>query len=287
MNFFVKPGRGVSFSVSIVPVPAHLYRDVYKELERQEPWHMIALEALVKYGLMHPSHRWFVDVRNGSWRGFVYHHEQIVHFAYRKAPPADSALYEFVSMRIPHFHTHGRRDLVRPIVAGLHNRALKLKEASDFVKQTNETKKLIQTTQLQAPAGLHIRTAHPAQLEDLILFFRHTEVADFIETTFLSFLLSESRVLTADYRGRLVGVIMCLKETRRYALIGNLYVQKGLRERGIATLLGRQMVWRCMQRGRQVCFYFSKPELREFYRQAAFRSIGKWVHYEVTSKAVT
>mgnify|MGYP001167312952 CR=1 FL=1 len=257
---------------------------VWEFLNKRDPWHMIALDALWLYGLNHPEHRWFAELRSGRLQGVIYVHGQLVHFAYDEAPDRHSPLYDFLNRHLPQFTTFGKKEIVEPIVKRLPFHRLTHAEKSWFLRQSSETRKRL-NRRVHWPKAVDLRDGRPEDLYALLDMFTGSEFETEIDSRYIHFLLQQRRILVAEYRGSIVGAIMCLKETPRYVLLGNLFVHPQTRNKGIATLLGQQMMLKCMQQGKKVCFFYSKPELKDFYTKAAFQPLGAWVHYSVTSKA--
>lgn len=269
----------------IIPLTAQYTPYVYRFLLDQEPWNMIPLDALIKYGLEHPLHHWSAEYKSGVLVGVLYQNHELLHFAYNKAPETTSPLYSFLHQTAPYFITHGKKELVEAIMGRLLGYNKIVLEECDFVLQSEETAKLVNQT-LPIPTDLRIRQASYTDLQELLAIFKKSSIEDQIDKSLISDLIQHGRVLLAQKQGQIIGSIMKLKETPRYALLGGLFIKPEERSHGIASLLGQKMVLSCTRQGKRICFYYSDKELQRFYKKAAFTKIGQWVTYSATSKAM-
>lgn len=268
----------------LVRIPTADYRTIYSFLDRYDPWHIIALEALIKGGLQHPEQHWFAETIAGKLCGILFAQQYNLHFAYDTVPSVHSPVYAFMEQFYPKFYTHGSEAIVTPIMQRLKHQHTCI-EKSQLVVQTNATLQRIQQT-LPKPKGIKMCLATLYDHSLIKGLFAASEVEQQVDHCLVKKLISAKRVLLAVRSDELLGVIMCLKETQRYALLGNLYVKPKERGKLIASLLGQHMVSTYVRRGKTVCFYYSNPQLASFYNQAAFQPIGSWVHYSATSNIV-
>jgi predicted GNAT family acetyltransferase len=265
----------------IIPLGNEFHNHISRYLIQDEPWHIIPLDALLHYGLEHPQHRWYGEMVNGQLIGILYQHGQLLHFAYHRVPLKDSPLYSFIQTYIPHFITHGKKDMVDPIIKNIHEMAgyqITLQDTSEYIQQTPETKRVVEEFIYQ-PESVQLRLARHPDLNEMLTLFRGSKIESQVDRSLIYELIQRQRVIIAQKFGRIVGTIMKLKESPHYVLLGGLYVQATERENGIAGLLGKKMIQHCIYSGKKVCFYYSEPELKRFYSKAAFLSIGKWVSY--------
>lgn len=267
--------------MNIIPLQACQYRQIYRLLSEQEPWSIIAFDALLEHGLNHPEHRWFQEVNQGQVKGIIYYHDQLVHIYYPTLPRR-SGIAPFLARHLPRFVIHGEPNQLNWLRDQLQQYELISSDQSAFLTQSELTPLLINRS-LTVPPGLRLRLASPDDEIGLLALFAGSEAEPELDHHLLQDLLSKARVLVADYRGELIGTVMCLKESPRYALLGGLFVSPKARSQGVATLLGQRMVLAVNQRGKQVCFYYRQPALTTFYQRAAFRSIGQWQRYSFTS----
>lgn len=257
---------------------------VYRFLLVQEPWNMIPLDALLMYGLEHPSHHWSAEFKEGELVGVLYQNHELLHLSYNKSPE-NSPLYSYLHGVAPHFITHGNKELVETVMGRLSGyNKLKIEEC-DFVQQSDATAELVNET-IYIPEVLRIRQARYADIQELLTIFRNSSIESQVDKALIFDLVQHGRVLLAQKKGEIIGSIMKLKETPNYVLLGGLFIKPEERSHGVASLLGQKMVQACIRQEKKVCFYYSDQELKRFYNKAAFISIGQWVSYSATSKAM-
>jgi hypothetical protein len=244
---------------------------------------MIPLEALVQFGMTQPEHRWFGEFSKNKLVGFIYQHKQLIHFGYKHVPSIHSPIYGFIQSVMPSFITHGKKELIEPIIACFKAKDIQSYEESVYVQQTKETIRAIQV-ELPKPKGLRIRFADRSDIPNLLYMFQGSAVNDQVDTTLVSSLVVRKGVLLVESNNRLIGSLMRLKESPNYWLLGGLYITPTERYQGLASLLGQYMVKEAHRHNKQVCFYYSNPELKEFYNKAELKSIGTWVSYSLNSK---
>jgi GNAT superfamily N-acetyltransferase len=272
----------------MIPLSSAFYDQIYRHLVQEEPWHIIPLDALFCYGFEHPQHHWYGEMMDGRLIGVLYQHGQLMHFAYHRVPNKYSPLYPFIRKYIPHFITHGKKDVVDPIIKNVNKYGdfqVMLQEESEFIQQTPQTEKIV-TESLFQPADVQLRLAVSSDFNEMLALFQGSNIESQVDRPLIFELIQHQRVMIAKKYGRIVGTIMRLKESPHYVLLGGLYVQAEERGNGIASLLGQNMIQNCLHHGKKVCFYYSDQELQGFYSKAAFSSIGKWVSYSVNSKAM-
>lgn len=246
---------------------------------------MIPLDALLKFGLEHPLHRWSAEYKAGELVGVLYQNQKLLHLAYKKAPQITLPLYSYLQRAVPHFITHGKKEVVEAIMDRLSGYNILKLEESDFVQQSEETAKLVSQT-LPIPSELRIRQANYTDLKEMLIIYKNSSIEDQVDKALIFDLIEQGRVLLALKKNKIIGSIMTLKKTPHYAMLGGLFIKNEERSHGIASLLGQKMVQTCIRQGKKVCFYYSDQELQRFYRKAAFTSIGQWVSYSATSKAI-
>lgn len=255
-------------------------------LSMTEPWSVIAYDAFMSYGLSHPKHAWYAEVHKQRVVGLIYMYEQSIHFVYPQPPIEQSSLYPFVlSTPFRTFSTYGHEAIITPIIKQL----LTLKTDATITKQSLSTlmvetaqTKINIDTRIHVPKGINLRHGALADYEAIIQLFKGSEVQQQIDAHLINELITRNRIVVACYEKKIIGTIMCLKESKRYALLGGLFVYPSKRSLGIATLLGQKMVRHYQQNNRRVCFYYDDPALKKFYARAAFKPAGHWIHVDVT-----
>ncbi|MDQ0340329.1 GNAT superfamily N-acetyltransferase [Caldalkalibacillus uzonensis] len=268
-------------SSAIVPLDNRHYHAVYTLLSHQEPWSIIAFDALLQYGLNHPDHRWFREVHNGRTKGIIYLHDQLLQVCYPSLPQR-SGLGMFLRRYVPHFIIHGQQQQLAWLKKQLAHYDTRCLDKSLFVVQSELTPALINQP-LPVPEDIRLRLAVTADYVSLMSLYSGSEVEQQVDGQLLWQAIMQGRVIVAEQK-QLVGTVMCLKESPRYVLLGGLYVTPRARSQGIASLLGQRLVQMVLRKGKQVCFYYHDSTLSPFYQRAAFQPLGDWHSYSFTSK---
>lgn len=272
---------GLTMYSYVIPLYPQHYRQVYQFLMQDEPWQLIPLDALIRYRLTHPRQRWFAEIRAGIFRGVIFQDKELVHFAYQEAPEPHSPLYAFLKKYIPSFTTHGKKEVLAPLMERLLSREVFPCKESLFVTQSPSTGQLINRP-LHVPEQLVVRLAIPQEIQRIWQLYQGSAVEREVDHELIEPLIWQHRVLVAEYRGKVVGTIMRLKESRSYSLLGALYVAPAFRRQGIARLLGQTMLRQVIKEKKKACFYYERnKELDRFYRQGQFMPLGTWVTYAV------
>jgi N-acetylglutamate synthase-like GNAT family acetyltransferase len=260
-------------------------KEICRYLLKDEPWHLIALDALFTYGInQHPEHRWYGEWLEGRLIGLVYQHNNILQICYEQMPVAISPVFQLLS-RHKSSIIYGKKDNISRVIDKHPELRLTLHEEAEFLLQSEETIKKIMaysgTTQWQ------IRYANSYDQQQLHHLLGQDDVQALIDNKLVEKLLHTKRLLIALEDRRVVGAVMRLKESKHFSLIGNLYVPKEVRRQGIALQLGKQLILDLYAQGKKACFFFSDQALSSFYAKAGCQSIGKWGSYALTSKRYT
>lgn len=250
----------------------------------REPWHMIALEAYQEHSWKDPQHRWFMETdSNNKLRGLIYVHQELIHFAYPQAPSKRSPLYAWLKRHFNSFTTYGSRAILEPIIKRLNGFKIANQEHHQFMVQTQKTEQALHKGSWLTPPDLLIRKAQRYDWAYLTHLLSSPELADVINRNHVQSLIDKQRVYLFISGHGIVGVMMSLKETQRYVLLGNLYIHPTYRRRGLASILCANVLKETVKSGKKACFYFDQQHLTSFYAQAYFQSIGQWSHYKLTS----
>jgi len=265
----------------IIPLHSHYQSGILHLLNKEDPWHIIAYDGLLQYGLNHHEHQWFGEFINNRMVGAIYHHQGLLHFVYPNAPDQDSSpIYSFVSKYFPSFITHGKKDIVLPIIENLKNYKKKLNEECEFVQETPKTKEALQL-QIPWPSGLRIRLARAADWSSLMQLFKNSTFEEQVDPSLVLDSIKKSRVYIAEKDGQVIGSIMILKESMSHSLIGGLYVDAQFRKLGIASHLAQFIIREHQRRRKKLCFYYSDSTLQDFYKKGFCTSLGKWISYQL------
>lgn len=265
----------------ILPLNKQHRTQVFHFLQSQDPWHIIPLDALLLYNMNHPNHHWFAEIRDGKIRGVIFRDRGLLHFAYPQAPEPASPLYLFIKNNYSTFITHGKKEILEPLITHLLERSSPPYEESVFVKQSVQTERLA-LKKLEIPTQVAIRLAQPMDMREISVLFHGSSVERELDSDLVTELIHLQRVLVAEKQGKLVGTIMRLKESSAYSLLGGLFVASEVCHQGIARLLGQYMIINALQRRKNVCFYYKEnQELSDFYHQGQFIPMGKWRTYSV------
>ncbi|EGL81678.1 GCN5-related N-acetyltransferase [Caldalkalibacillus thermarum TA2.A1] len=268
-------------SSAVVTLKASHYPEVYSFLSQQEPWSIIAFDALLTHGLSRPGHHWFAEVEHGEIKGVIYHHDQLVQICYASFSQ-HTVLGTFLSKYLSYFITHGEKKQLSWLKKQLTRYESKCLEQSLFVVQSKRTPHLINQP-LMGLKNIRFRPAVPADYARLAALYAGSEVEQQVDGQLVWEAVRRGRVIVAEQK-QLAGTVMCLKESPRYVLLGGLYVAPWARSQGIASLLGQKMVQHVLKRGKKVCFYYRDSSLTPFYQRADFQPIGYWNSYSFTSK---
>lgn len=259
---------------------------VFQALKQEEYWNIIPLEALLNYGVGYPSsHDWFGEFENGRLIGIIYHHAQLLHFIYDKPPQPTSPLYRFITNHYPRFVTHGKKELIEPLLANLIQSKVVLQDQSVLYLQSSATEEKMMRIKADLP-DLTMRIGSHRDYTALLAMYHNTEVHSEIDVPLISNLLKQKRIIVAEKNDQLIGSAMILKEGLAYSLLGGLFVLEKERSQGIATSLGIYIIEEVLKKNKRVCFYFNDPALKEFYQRGAFIEVGEWLSYSVTSNEI-
>lgn len=266
----------------ILRLDRHHLKHVYQFLEAQEPWSIIALDALLLYQFNHPFQHWFAEVKDGVLQGIIFQDNELLHFVYPETPSESSPLYPFIKSRLPLFRTYGQKELLISLLSCLLGRRVQPTEESIFVKQSSWTKTLLDRPIRSIPQ-LVIRWARTAEENNIFQLFEHSEVAAEFDRELVHELIWLNRVLVAEVDGELVGTVMSLKESLHFALLGGLYVVPSMREQRIAQVLGQSMMKQVIHSGKTVCFYYKEEEqLHHIYQKGLFNRVGTWASFSIS-----
>lgn len=261
--------------------PKH-YQEVYRFLVRDEPWSIIPFDAFLRYGIQHPEHLWYGEIDHGRLKGIVYGHRQFIYLFY---PPSvePSNLDPFLKNHYPRFVFSGLSSRAQWMMEKLPSYHAQLMDRSRFVVQSPLTLQRIMRYGQHKGGTVRIRLADRQDYGPLLALYQGSEVAREVDPSLLKQLIEGKQVLVAE-EGQLVGSVMLLKESLRYALLGGLFVDPAFRNQGIAARLGQAVFQMVLARGKRACFYYRHPALTPFYDKGAFLPIGLWDQLYFTSK---
>lgn len=251
-------------------------------LIQDEPWSVIPFDAFLRYGMGHPEHLWFGEWEGGRLRGIIYGHKRFV-YVYYPSNPLRSGLNDFLSSHYPRFSFSGQPTRAAWLIRQLPSYYAHHVDRSAFVQQSPLTFQRLQGYGKMKGEKVQVRTADRHDFGSLLNLYKDSEVAHEVDPAFLKQLLEDRRVLVAE-RGELVGSVMLLKESWRYALLGGLFVAPPYRNLGVAAQLGRAIMMLVRDRGKKACFYYRLPTLTSFYEKGAFLPLGLWDEIHFTSK---
>jgi|GEM_PF-6009777 len=271
-------------SKHILPLTTWHHYSILRILQEREPWDLISFEAYLRYGTSNKEHEWFGEFRQGRLVGLIYHHAGTVDLIYPTLPKEDSLLYSFLALRYPHFIIHGNKEVIEAVLKKIPYKVDKIEEG-EFLIQSKETKELLQTQALKQPKGYIIRNSLATDYFQILKLLEDPAIENRMDSSLIQLLCHEGRIVLLVKQDRswspLVGLLMILKESPRYSLIGGLYVEKEERNKGLASWLGYKVLREITNKGKIACFYYSEKELSEFYQRGAFHQMGKWVTYQV------
>ncbi|WP_202081038.1 GNAT family N-acetyltransferase [Caldalkalibacillus salinus] len=274
---------------AIVPINHRERQRIYDFLKSHESWHVMLLDALEQLEHHNTKQRWYAEVSNSSIKGIIYKHESLMLFGYAHPPSTNSPLYHWIQHETPQFITHGNRDVIETILTNLpHGGRINCLEKAYFLVQSNQTEK--QLARLYSPMkGITIRHATPLDFPLIQHLFQASEVESLIDQKLIQTLIHRQDLFLAVNTNQpraIMGTMMVLKKSPKYALLGGLYVDPHYRHNGIATSLAQAVIRDCLRKGKKTCFYYHNEALTPFYNKAQYIKQGQWVTYSVTSNPV-
>lgn len=259
-------------------------------LNQKEEWHILALDSLSNQTIKLKQNQWFIDVdaQTQKIQGVLYRENGLIHIGYNQLPYNPTALYTWLLKNGP-FVTHGHDQLLRPLLGRLAETGLcdvRCIDRAYYLKQTPQTEQIIQQSAIDIPKHIKIRLAEEQHLPELKRLYQATSVEHLIDLNLIKQLVKRRRILLALVNNQVAGTIMILKESNHYALLGGLFVADSFRKKGIATMLAFYLLKRLLKGNKKICFYYHDKALQQFYSKGAFRLLGYWSSYQITSKRV-
>lgn len=284
--------------------------EVARILTQNEIWNLIPYDSFIRYGLGHPQHQWFGEIRNGELIRAVYLHHQLVHLISNDTPPLHSPIYRLLQRQKSKFIIHGPKELLALFLQGLTQYHAEKMEDAQYVRQMTKvqhsnlkkrrnSRYLSLSTQGKL-AQLTIRVAQKDDFNNIMKLYQNSSVSTLADPNLIQQLVQNQKVLVVSKSSsvsanstskeskepkNILGTLMFLKESPRYVLLGGLYVAPEYRKLGVASVLAQRAIKEVNSEGRSICFYFNDPKLKKFYNKIALKRVGQWATYVVTSKA--
>ncbi|GAA0382822.1 GNAT family N-acetyltransferase [Bacillus horti] len=285
---------------TIIKLNDSYYTQALLLLKEEELWNLIPYDAFLRYGLQHPEHEWFGEVEQGSLVRLLYKTKQLIHLVSPK-PFHLSRLSTLIRSSKAPIIMHGKKETVEGFLFGMRNRRLKKMDDALFVQQSVHTSRIIRSVPIDAKNSVHLRPAEEKDYLNILELYKKSDIDHLVDPVLIQQLIQLKKVKIAekinhyghnssfDTRSnpKLLGTLMCLKESKRYVLLGGLLVHPEYRHHGIASKLGRDVILDANSRGKKICFYYNDKSLKRFYEKIELEPLGRWVSYVITSKATT